>query len=1213
MAFLSQLQKNTGGGFLGSLSVGQVPIVTPPQLTTPSFGVSQSTPQISSQGTPSFFPVDIAIGTGQAMARTVGSVGITAGNLPFNILGQQGPFQETISTKDNPVTSTVFGGEPVQTISKNIADVQKKIEPYIGETASKFTATPLVLGGIALDLSGFGGGKAVTSFTKGEVPEAFFKFLSKEVKPATIESTLKSVGFEESVIKKLTPDLVKADTPQAVKDIFLEFEKGTAVNPPLKLSSEGIPLALTERQKALVGTGIDKNLPPLTDNVPKFVREPDIPVPDSMVGLLKRNITPLKFVDESTQKILRDWNSERIVGKEMANQTASNVRIEGDGMDLIHRYQAGEQLPQTTQIKQIFDDLRKEALARGLEVKERQNYIPQVYKGSPIEIQSAVLKYITDHGVSDEMARDYVAGIKPLPEDVANRLKLSPTFEKERVFASYKVAEEYGLTPKYDKISDLAAHYRDEMNKAIANQKLITSLVEGGKIMPTGNAPKEWIPLNTQFSVKTHYSAPANTAKIINDIFANPDLAGLGAKVVHVGAVASKGAQEIALSAGIPNTTVNFFAIGQLVKELTAGNFKSVSAFLRANLNSATVKFFEKHKQTLLDMAEQNIDVTNRVGSFNQKSFIELLKTQEFKKAIGHGLDIAFGKKTFESFMPMMQVQLFEDIVKSGIKKGLSPEEAKIIAGDTLRKNFGLNTDAFAQGQLTKDTLSAVFFAPRFRESIIRTLFQTGKAGGNLIKYIGTAGKSKLDPSSARNQLLLGGMILTFAVYDLMNRQLNDGQDMWENPAGKEFSLRIPTENGEVIYLEFMPSFLAFARNMASGGIALAKGDFNTAGQKFGSVFSMPLKITSEVLTNRDYFGNPIYKDSDTTLQKTEKLALYTGLAVNHPYIKEAVNQIQDKKPLYQSVITALELPLKFSTKDKESTSAFYNAMDERAKEAAREKEKFAPTFNEIQNLIRSGKTNEAKSMLNSLTDAQYELYKTMKTSLKTSTTFSGKAKMYDTYNVMQEMIKNGKSDEAKTILNSFSEDEYKYYQLLKKQFGEKKAVVSKTESKSLLSKVYESTIGPKTAEASVVPEQKSYWVRNNEIKDTDLDEARSILFAEISNRTKDKQSLEAQTILNTAFNRMEQYNKDNYKGKSDWTLLDVLREPQQYQGYQSGEYKRIRAGDTNETDKQKLAAIDEMIAKVKDGTFKNNIPGYRFYVHKPDGRIVATNSYKGK
>ena len=68
----------------------------------------------------------------------------------------------------------------------------------------------------------------------------------------------------------------------------------------------------------------------------------------------------------------------------------------------------------------------------------------------------------------------------------------------------------------------------------------------------------------------------------------------------------------------------------------------------------------------------------------------------------------------------------------------------------------------------------------------------------------------------------------------------------------------------------------------------------------------------------------------------------------------------------------------------------------------------------------------------------------------------------------------------------------------------------------------YVELFGGGKVEAAAKPDAPVYWIRDNQISENDLDEAKAILFGEISNRPSEKQMLEAQTILNTAFNRMD-------------------------------------------------------------------------------------------
>jgi hypothetical protein len=114
------------------------------RISTPSFNISQSTPTQANPGTPQFFPATLAKDTGQGIARTVASVGITAGNAPTKLINdsrlttsgllqkQPLPFQDTIDTSSNPITRAVFGGQPVQTVQK-ISQTPKRNSNLISE------------------------------------------------------------------------------------------------------------------------------------------------------------------------------------------------------------------------------------------------------------------------------------------------------------------------------------------------------------------------------------------------------------------------------------------------------------------------------------------------------------------------------------------------------------------------------------------------------------------------------------------------------------------------------------------------------------------------------------------------------------------------------------------------------------------------------------------------------------------------------------------------------------------------------------------------------------------------------------------------------------------------------------------------------------------------------------------------------------------------
>lgn len=684
-----------------------------------------------------------------------------------------------------------------------------------------------------------------------------------------------------------------------------------------------------------------------------------------MVG---QKLNPLKYTDKGTQNIFNSWNRKLLMGRVRANKEASAfIKIPNkEGLKTILDYEAGVVTKYSDAIKEKFANLLTEARERGIDMGFRENYLPHVYMENAKEIGEKIHKYLLDKGLSEDQVVAYENGQK-LPDAIVNMLKINPFFSKERVFPTYKVAMEYGLTPKYTNVSQLVGHYVQELETIVANNELVTELSDAGKILPFEDAPFTWDMVNLPFSQKG-YMANSNIARVINGLFGKqePTLWTYMSK-------ASKKMQEIKLSAGLPYTTVNFFAIGQLVKELTSGNVMAVNAFFRANFNGMSVEWLKQNREYVYKMARQGIDMRQTIDSW-ENLYTNLSDIKGFANKSGEVFDQMFNKKTFMSFMPQMQIQLFKDSYNGFLKKGYPEDIAEELAGRVVTKNFGL-TDFSGRSKVTQDKLSAIFFAPHFREGIINTLYNMGVAGVDFAKNLGGL-RSPLNPTLSRNRKLLLGMILTYFLYNLLNKALNDGDDLWDNPANRKFALQIPSDDGTLTYIEFMPSFLSFARNMASGAINLASGDYAGAEQKFGTVFSMPIKTTTEILANSDYFGRPIYKETDTGAQKTLKIAKYLGLSVNHPYITEVVNQIEDKKPLYQSVIIGMELPLKFSTKESVAKSEYYDALDAKAKQNARDKERIQPTYDEVQKLKDAGDFEGANAVYNSLSDEDKVIYK---------------------------------------------------------------------------------------------------------------------------------------------------------------------------------------------------------------------------------------------
>lgn len=755
-----------------------------------------------------------------------------------------------------------------------------------------------------------------------------------------------------------------------------------------------------------------------------------IPRKNSFFSTIREALAPGKYLEKDTRGIFNTWENKLIEARSLANKEAggplSKIPKGEEGWQSILDYEVGKPTKWTATIKATFDKLYKEGIERGLDTKHREDYIPHIYEDSKANTE-AMVKYLSDKkGMTETESRAYVNGRK-LGEEQARRLSLNPFFTKERIFPTYKSAMEYGLMPKFTHPDQLAAAYREQLERNLANRDLIDGLLENHKILLSDDAPKNWDALKLTFSPKGYYAEPL-LAKTLNKLFTDPEVASGFERAFKGISKVSKFMQEMALSGGVPHTNINFYSIGQAIKDMTAGRFSSGATWLRANFTGASRRWLESNQGIIEQMAKEGIDLSGNLTDYKKAYKNTVLHDNQpflkkWKSILGEKFDKAFNENTFSSYMPQVQIQLFKDVLEKATADGIPKDVAQKLAGDTTKNFYGL-IDKNGRAPGTENILSSVFFAPKFREGIVNTLFNTAKSITTEIK----------NPTFRYNRRLFAGMALTYAAYNALNYKLN-GNFMWQNPAGRESALRIPGKDGNVTYIEFMPSFLSFARNMFSGAIGAVKGDFKTATQKFGSLASMPVQLATETLSNKDYFGNPIYQDTDTLPQKLKKIAIHAGLSASHPYIKQTADYLSGKQPLYQALSNAFEIPLKFGSLNQEQKTDYYNALDAAAKVHARENEKIMPVYQQVQQLSAENRTDEAQKLLDSLTDDEYEAYKRVYQSDHTKQLADKKVAMVDTVQQVQALQKKGDTADAQKIVDSLSDADYKVYSSVYKMF----------------------------------------------------------------------------------------------------------------------------------------------------------------------------------
>lgn len=96
-------------------------------------------------------------------------------------------------------------------------------------------------------------------------------------------------------------------------------------------------------------------------------------------------------------------------------------------------------------------------------------------------------------------------------------------------------------------------------------------------------------------------------------------------------------------------------------------------------------------------------------------------------------------------------------------------------------------------------------------------------------------------------------------------------------------------------------------------------------------------------------------------------------------------------------------------------------------------KQDFMPTYTKVQELYKQGKDQEADTILQNMNEKDLEQFQKIATSEKRKKTVEGKANFQPKYDKLKKLYQEGKDDEADAMLNSLSEDELHYLELLTK------------------------------------------------------------------------------------------------------------------------------------------------------------------------------------
>lgn len=642
---------------------------------------------------------------------------------------------------------------------------------------------------------------------------------------------------------------------------------------------------------------------------------------------------------EKTSKAFNGLFTKWVRGREMAKtrgvQEALTINPNIKGDEFLNRAEGtiAKASPEVEKavatVRNKLDILHKEANSAGIPTGYLENYLPHLWQQSPEEVQQ----------ITKGLGKFKHSG--------------------ERKILSYADGIEAGLTPLYTSANQIIGVYSKNLSEAKANlqfikdlklSKLISSEKLPGTVAITAEKfPRSIVKTASKTKEGNFYAIP-EIANLLNRVFETPNLSG-AEKLLEKVANVSGAVQDVALAGGIPGTPVNAWTLSQyLFKEIPAGRFTAgPKAMWNSMVNPA--EHFKSKQGTILAMQREGIPVST---SLNLDSINKSLSrgTSDIEGLIAKGKQVAgnivenyknfniefpglwdktkkiwsatMNEATFKRFMPNLQISFFEDSMRAALKQGMDAEHAQAFAGRATKAFHGIvsSEDLIKKSQLGQDVLATLFFAPRYRETIVRFLV-------NNIESVST---KITDPAYSKNRTWIVGKIIQYFVYNEMNKKTT-GHPMADNPPGYTDGILVKVGDGRTIKLPLDSSILTIPRTLIAAGENLAEGDVPGAMQTIGSrATSTLIQPISDLARNKDYFDREIVDSTATTGEKYKQAAAYVAQKYNNPLLRELTDSRSQGDPVWQRMLRAFEIPIRVYKNASIENANYFNNLKEARK-----------------------------------------------------------------------------------------------------------------------------------------------------------------------------------------------------------------------------------------------------------------------------------------
>jgi hypothetical protein len=689
----------------------------------------------------------------------------------------------------------------------------------------------------------------------------------------------------------------------------------TETTPPpfLRVSQEASPQRLGSRTPDV------QESRPLQTPQPQLKKQSPLTYPDNTPDIGEKQLDEIynkTLKDKETKKAFEAKAKEYLGNVEAAKITAEQKALsfkrqfdlsDDEAIDVIRTADSGLE-SKNPKVNQASADLRKTydnlynyfTKERGIDMGYQHDYYPRQYVNKKTGDKITTAEYdLLMAGSSRQKGRtsDLLQEWKLVTKDPGEALKM----------------------------------YYDNLERAASGKKFLNDLEKNGLVVKGRGEPvrgmRPIIAEGLQNSDGSIYYAKKEVADKLNTMFGSKEATNAVEQILEKGAGLNSFWQSVVLSGGIPNTPINAFGFMQIMKEgMALHPIKAGKALYGGLSKDFSQKYFEKKAPTMALMAKEGIATRYSLSDGAKKGMGRVTEAFD-EKGVGKGINQAWNEltndSTFSRFMPILEVEHFDNVYKQGLKRNLSPKEAARIAGESTKNFYGIR-DLYSNATRSKvadNASGAILFAPRFRESMLNFWGKNAKALDPRGGFKNIRSKEYRD-----NAKFLVSAAVMYAGYDALNYELN-GTHLWENPDGKKDKLLIPgvDPGGKTLGIPFLPSIATVPRNAAGLVGNLATGNFGEAGKNLTSFGSMPLRTAGELLTNQNYFGQQIVDPEAPAPQRLTQGGAYVARSTMQPWMREGLNLVGQglpegvkdafgikKKSGLETVSNALEAPVRF-------------------------------------------------------------------------------------------------------------------------------------------------------------------------------------------------------------------------------------------------------------------------------------------------------------